>query len=113
MSDISGFQFVRVPVLSKITISISLVFSNVSAFLIRIPFLAHAPVATIIAAGVANHRAHGQAITKVETAARIACELSPVMIYQVKKVIIEIDIIMGTNICDILSTNFWIGAFEL
>jgi hypothetical protein len=106
ISDISGLPLVRVPVLSKITMSISFVFSNVSAFFISIHFLAHDPVATIIAAGVVSHNAHGQAITRVATAAKIACELFQVTIYQDIKVIIDIVIIIGTNICEILSTSF-------
>jgi hypothetical protein len=102
-----------VPVLSKTITSISFVFSNVSAFLINIQFFAHTQVPTIIAVGVANHNAHGQAITRVATADIIAILISQEIKYQLTNVIIEITIIIGTNIPETLSANFCIGAFEL
>jgi hypothetical protein len=104
---------VRVHVLSKITISISFVFSKVSAFFISIQFLAQTQVQTIIAVGVASHNAQGHAITSEATDVIIALLISQVIKYQVIKVIIEITIIVGTKILETLSANFCIGAFEL
>jgi hypothetical protein len=71
MSVSSGFQLVRVPVLSKNITSTFEVFSKVAAFFISIHDFAHLQVHTIIAAGVASHKAQGQAITKVATAGTI------------------------------------------
>jgi len=44
-----------------------LVVSKASAFFIRIPFSAPLPVPTIMAVGVANPNAHGQAMIKTAT----------------------------------------------
>jgi|GEM_PF-3048808 hypothetical protein len=101
----SGFPLVSVPVLSNTTASISFVFSSVSAFLISIPFLAPTQVQTIIAVGVASQSAHGQAITSVATAAIIASLIFHDTIYQDIKVIIDITIIVGTNIQETLSAK--------
>jgi hypothetical protein len=106
ISTTSGFQYVKVPVLSKITTSISFVFSKASAFLIKIQFFAPVHVPTIIAAGVASQRAQGHAITRVETDATSAEEISQLIRYHTINVTIEINIITGTKICDILSTIF-------
>ena len=57
----------RVPVLSKIIVSILFTFSNVSLVLISIPFLALLPSLTTIASGVAKPKAQGQATTKTVT----------------------------------------------
>jgi hypothetical protein len=66
----------------------------------------------VIAVGVANPKAQGQAITNTETEANRACEneFSPPKIIQTPKVKIEIRITTGTKIPAILSTNFWTGA---
>lgn len=61
-----GLPEVRVPVLSKTIVLIDLIFSRMSAPLIRMPYDAARPVPTITAVGVANPRAHGQATTSVE-----------------------------------------------
>jgi hypothetical protein len=84
----------------------SFVFSKVSAFFIIIPFFAHTHVQTIIAVGVASHKAHGQAITKVATADIIASVIFQVIKYQDVKVITDIIIITGTKIDETLSANF-------
>jgi len=42
-------------------------FSKASAFFIKIHFCADFPIQTIIAVGVASHKAQGQAITKTVT----------------------------------------------
>lgn len=62
----SGLPDVSVPVLSKTIVSIFVIFSNISAPFIKIPWEAARPVPTITAVGVANPKAHGQAITRVE-----------------------------------------------
>jgi len=62
----SGYPDVRVPVLSKTIVVIELIFSRISAPLIRIPYEAATPVPTMTAVGVANPRAQGQAMTSVE-----------------------------------------------
>src|SRR3989344_5820977 len=62
-----GFPWVRVPVLSKITVSILLAISNEAASLIKIPREAALPEETIMAIGVASPRAQGQAIIKTAT----------------------------------------------
>ena len=59
-----GFPFVNVPVLSKITVLILFAISRLSASLIKIPCSAPRPVPTIMAVGVANPMAQGQAIIK-------------------------------------------------
>jgi hypothetical protein len=113
ISVTSGFAFVRVPVLSNTTTSISFVFSKVSAVFMRIPFFAHTPVPTIIAVGVARPRAQGQAITRSATDAIIAFDMSHVMRNQAIKVINAMTIIVGTNIQETLSAKCSIGALEL
>ena len=62
-----NFPKVRVPVLSKITVSILLASSNTSLVLTKIPFLAQTPSDTIVASGVASPKAQGQATTKTVT----------------------------------------------
>ena len=62
-----GVPAVSVPVLSKTTVVMPLIFSRTSPPLIRQPKEAAIPVPTITAVGVAKPKAHGQAITKVET----------------------------------------------
>ncbi|CAB4902955.1 unannotated protein [freshwater metagenome] len=61
------------PVLSKTTSVIPTTFSIDFGDLITIPNFAAFPDATNSAIGVANPNAHGQAITKTETAVAIAC----------------------------------------
>jgi len=63
----SGWPLVKVPVLSKKTRLTSAAFSRASPLLIRMPFSAARPVATITAVGVASPKAHGQAIIRTET----------------------------------------------
>src|SRR3989344_4279796 len=62
-----GFPWVRVPVLSKITVSILLAISSEVASFIKIPLLAALPEETIMAIGVARPKAHGQAMIKTAT----------------------------------------------
>ena len=61
-----GRPWVRVPVLSRTTVSARLNVSRASADLNRTPFRAPCPVPTIMATGVARPKAQGQEITKTE-----------------------------------------------
>lgn len=91
----------------------SFVFSSVSAFLIRIPFFAPTPLHTMIAVGVASHRAQGQAITRQAIAGARELSIShPVSIIHVINVRREITRIVGTKMLETLSAIFSIGAFE-
>lgn len=67
MSTSVGFPIVIVPVLSTITVSTLWSFSSVAASLINIPSRAPLPTHTMIAVGVARPRAHGQAMTRIQT----------------------------------------------
>ena len=62
---------VNVPVLSKTTVLIVLAISREPVFRNTIPRCAPLPVATRNATGVANPRAHGQAMTNTATAVAI------------------------------------------
>ena len=63
-----GLPEVTVPVLSKTTASTFSKDSIASALLNRMPFLAPRPVPTMMAVGVAKPNAHGQEITRTDTA---------------------------------------------
>ena len=77
----------------------------------RIPCCAPFPVPTIIAVGVANPNAQGQAMTRTATAAIIAKEnAAPKMENQITKVKKEMKITMGTKYAEIISANLSIGA---
>ncbi len=107
-----GLPSVIVPVLSKTIVSILCVFSSTAPPLIKIPYSAPLPVPTIIAVGVANPKAHGQAINNTETkTVRINSGFCPA-ISQTKAAATAIAITIGTNIADILSASLAIGAFE-
>ena len=69
-----GLPIVSVPVLSKATISSLCASSNTCGSLIKIPKRAATPVPAMIAAGVAKPNAQGQAITRTETARKIAMD---------------------------------------
>ena len=77
------------------------------------PCSAPLPVPTIIATGVANPKAQGHAITNTEIAKLNASSNGYLNSKNVINVITAIDIIIGTNIPEILSTSLEIGAFEL
>ena len=64
----TGWPSVIVPVLSKTTVWTPSMASKTVASLIKTPNLAARPVPTIIAVGVANPKAQGQAITTTATA---------------------------------------------
>ena len=107
-----GLPSVIVPVLSNIIASTFLANSRLSASFIKIPFSAPLPTPTIIAVGVANPNAQGQAITKTVTAANNPCTipLSPPKKNHNINVRMAMPITTGTKIPAILSTNFCTGA---
>ena len=87
--------------------------SRGSPHLIRIPYCAHFPVPTIIAVGVANHKAQGQAMTI--TAAKYMSadwKLAPNQKYRIRNVVSAMRMTTGTNIGEILSAMDWIGALD-
>ena len=85
--------------------------SRTSPFLIKIPSSDPLPVPAIIAVGVARPRAHGQAITRTETAILRENSKSFKIANQIKNDSKEIKITTGTNHPDTVSANFAIGAF--
>jgi len=108
-----GFHWVMVQVLSKTIAFILQAVSNGSHHLIRIQFLAHIQVHTIIAVGVASHKAQGQAITITAAKYNNDCSnVQPIKKYQTRNVKIAIIITNGTNTADILSATDCISAFD-
>mgnify|MGYP003078504836 CR=1 FL=1 len=107
-----GVPSVIVPVLSKTTACTLHNCSRLCASRIRILFSAPLPIPTIIAVGVANPNAQGQAITNTVTEVSKACvkASSPPAIIQPIKVSAAIPITAGTKIAAILSTNCCTGA---
>ncbi len=81
------------------------IFCRLSAFLISIPCSAHLPTPTIIAVGVASHKAHGQAIINILTKATIPVTKLPVVIRTISDIVARIKTI-GTNIEEIWSASF-------
>ena len=67
MSVTSGCPFVRVPVLSKMSVVTLWARSSASPPLMRMPRSAPFPVPTMMAVGVANPSAHGQAMMRTAT----------------------------------------------
>ena len=112
ISVTTGFPSVIVPVLSKTTACTLHNCSRLCASRIRILFSAPLPIPTIIAVGVANPNAQGQAITNTVTEVSKACvkASSPPAIIQPIKVSAAIPITAGTKIAAILSTNCCTGA---
>ena len=107
-STTSGLPSVMVPVLSNMITLMFFACSRLSASLIRIPFSAPLPTPTIIAVGVANPNAHGQAITNTVTSASKPCvnPLSPPNISHAIRLSIATPITIGTKMPAILSTSF-------
>ncbi len=68
----TGQPSVTVPVLSSTTVSTFRICSKATASFIKICDSAPLPIPTIKAVGVASPKAHGQAITKTDTAESIA-----------------------------------------
>ena len=94
-----------VPVLSKITRFTLCIFCKLSAFFISIQYSAHLPTHTIIAVGVASHKAQGQAMTKTLTKATIPVTKLPVIIRTMSDITARAKTI-GTNIDEIWSASF-------
>ena len=108
-----GTPSVSVPVLSKTTAFTLWAVSKLSADLIRMPFFAPCPVPTIIAVGVASPKAHGQEITRTETAAFSAMLNGfPVSSHTIR-VTMAMLMTIGTKTPLILSAKRAIGALEL
>ncbi len=103
---------VRVPVLSKIAVSIFVAISIDELFRRIIPLVAPLPDATRSATGVASPRAQGQAIINTATDAVMESVSEFPRPYQEAKVAIASAITMGTNILLIRSASLWIGAFS-
>ena len=110
MSVTKGLPSVKVPVLSKITVSILCAVSKASPDLIKMPFSAPLPVPTIIATGVAKPNAHGQLITKIETAIEKANSTLAPLISQQLPAISAITITAGTKTPATLSAVLAMGA---
>ncbi len=108
----SGLPRVRVPVLSSTMQSTLPMFSRAKASLMRMWFWAPFPMPTIRAVGVARPMAHGQAITRTETAVSRAMgkwEAPPTSI-QMPNVTRAIIRTAGTNTALTLSAIFCTGA---
>ncbi len=74
------------------------------------PSCAPRPVPTSSAVGVASPRAHGQAMTRTDTAAVNACSVSPVAMSQPTRVSSAITSTTGTKTAETRSARRWIGA---
>ena len=96
---------VKVPVLSKATVSARQACSSASASLIKIPSPAATPVPAMMAAGVARPSAQGQAITSTATARINATSSGSPMASQPKSVASAINSTTGTNTAATLSTS--------
>ena len=101
---------VRVPVLSKTTVSTPFARSNTSAFLNRTPISAPRPEPTMIAVGVARPRAQGQAMISTATPLRTAVATSPEKSSQVTATASAITITTGTKTPEIRSASRCTGA---
>ena len=101
---------VIVPVLSSAAICVRPVCSRDAEVLNRIPDFAATPLPTIMATGVASPNAHGQLITRTETARAIAYPTVCPAMSQTTKVMTAIAITTGTKMPETLSAIFAIGA---
>ena len=107
-----GLPSVRVPVLSRTTVSTFRATSRLSASFIRIPLSAPLPIPTMIAVGVASPRAHGQAMISTVTMARrpwVKPSTGSSSIHKMKESK-AMAMIAGTKTAAILSTSFCTGA---
>ena len=105
-----GLPSVSVPVLSSTTVSMCAAASIEAASLNQMPCFTALPMPTIIAAGVARPRAHGQAITSTATACMSAVVQSPLNHQVSAKVISATATTAGTNTAAALSATRAIGA---
>jgi len=118
ISITSGCPLVRVPVLSKTTVVTLPATSSASPPLMRMPSSAPFPVPTMMAVGVANPRAQGQAITR--TVMKMVSENANLgssgaragtpKTYQRAKAVRAITITVGTNTAATRSASLWMGA---
>ena len=102
---------VRVPVLSKTTVSTARVASSARWPLRKIPSCAPRPDATIIAVGVARPNAHGQAMTSTASAAANARSGPPPAISHAIAVTAEMANTQGTNTAAMRSASRCASAF--
>ena len=111
----STMPSVRVPVLSKTTVSMLQAFSMAEAPLKRIPSSAARPEAVIKAAGVASPSAQGQAITSTPQTVETAFPQSPgaSRVNHSVKISTASAMTEGTKIEAILSAKRCTGAFSL
>ncbi len=101
---------VSVPVLSRTTVSTFRVDSSTCGPRMRIPSWAPRPVPAIRAVGVARPSAHGQAMTRTETAATKAVDGSPSSTSQATKVSAARPRTRGTNTAETRSARRCTGA---
>ncbi|MNJ68308.1 hypothetical protein D3C77_645450 [compost metagenome] len=103
----SGFPFVTVPVLSRMTVSTLCVVSKCSPPLNSTPSSAARPEPAMMEVGVASPSAHGQAITNIAMAISSACAKLPgeAQKYQIIKQSTAIPTTMGTKIPDMTSAT--------
>ena len=107
-----GFPSVIVPVLSNITVFTLCADSSASPPFIKIPFSAPFPVPTIIAVGVANPNAQGQAITStdINIVSTNTISFPPIKNHN-NDATTAIAITIGTKYPDTVSASLAIGAF--
>ena len=106
-----GWPTVRVPVLSKATVSTLWAISSASASLMRMPNFAATPVPAMMAVGVASPSAHGQAMTSTATARMMATSSpAPPSHHQPTKVSSAMPSTTGTNTAATRSTSRCTGA---
>ena len=101
-----------VPVLSSTTVSTLWVISRISPERIRIPCLAPRPVPTMMAVGVANPRAQGQAMTSTDVNTRSTKEKGCPAMAQMTAASSAMPMTTGTNTPATLSAVLEIGAFR-
>ena len=106
-----AIPMVRVPVLSKATVSTAASRSRASAFRMRMPRAEARPQPTIIATGVARPMAHGQATSRTAMALSTAVPRFEAMSHQPRKVAAATSSTIGTNTPLTRSARRSIGAF--
>ena len=106
----SGAPFVRVPVLSKATVSTPDSDCRASPFLNRMPSSAARPVATMMDVGVASPMAHGQAMMRTATALTRASAREGPSTIQTRNVSAATARTAGTKRAVTLSTSASIGS---
>ena len=113
MSATSGFPSVIVPVLSNTHTSTSLELSNVSPFLISMPYSAALPTPTVTAVGVARPNEHGHATTSTDMRHVSAnSKPEPATKYHNRNTMIAIVKITGMNHVTILFASLCTGGLD-